>query len=340
VRRPVATEQPVTRGEPEHQSLDGRSAGGMLPGVIDAVRRNIADRFLKDPPKEAPATPQQETKPGELPSSSQPQVGSDLRNRGLQSLASQLTEQLKHSYGINLQYVRHHKPVDATTREGHFLKAGSKEFFWDSQKGQLLSWNSGARKWETMLPKIDEESGQRFLASTSVREAVDGAISEQVNRPRGSNRIGLAATLNAADETGEELKTYGSDMRVLNPKDRAELLRNESVVDAIAKICQMDESEWTDGQRSFMKSKGINSDDFLKLYKMMCEARESDAIARQKYAGSPDSEGLVSFHRLHMVAHILDNSFTRSVGHQVTRLRSAENPDALGNYLGIKRLAV
>lgn len=326
----------------EHnESLSGLTAGGgYLKDMATAARRLISDNSVKALFQNNNSLSQQAETGTESKGLQRENLASGPQEQKPATIATHIPLDLKRDYGLDLQYVRHHKPVDATTREGHFLKAGVQEYFWDPNKGQLLSWNSTAKKWETVLPKRDEAAGQRFLGGSAVQSLVGEAIAEQVKKQTSPASVDLTATLGAANELRKGLQEYGSDMEVLHKADRERLSRKEAIIDAIAKICQKDSSSWTPDERSFMRASGVNSESFLKLYKVMCEARESDAIARERHRGNEDTDGLVSFHRRHMADHILDNSFAPGITRAVTRLKSAENPEALSNFMANRRLAV
>jgi hypothetical protein len=247
------------------------------------------------------------------------------------SVAEQLTHDLNQKYGLNLEYVRHHTSVDGKTREGHFLKAGEREFFWDPEKGTLLAWNAGTKQWEI---KKDEGAGARFLASEAAQDLVARIVKQEVNQLANQSKTGQTvaidpgAVLNAAATLKQDLQNYGATMVILDRDARARLSSKEAVIDAIAKICQKPPERRTAAEASLLSKTGVEPESFLKSYKMMCEARDSDLIV-QKQNRAPDTTEPISFHRKHMVEHIVDELFSKRASRLVRRLERAPDPQAL-----------
>lgn len=349
-----------SQGPQPNQPLSGLRAGiNLLSDIANGARRKIAQNSPNSLAGN-PNTPavQAERGSGSNQTTQEPTT-STPQEPGPATLATQLPLDLKRDYGLDLQYVRHHIP-DSTTREGHFLKAGVREYFWDPNKGQLLSWNSAAKQWETVLPKRDEAAGQRLLASDPTKKmaeedvaayiALKKKISSQSDNT-GANPKNTPASILEPDKLIEQARhvvnerrndvlEYGAGMEVLDIPNREKLARKEAIIDAIAKICQKQELLRTDDEKEFIRSTGLDLECFLRLYKAVCEARERDAKAQQQHAGNKDTQGLVSLERLNNVDFILQNSFSKSINDKVVRLNSSSEPRALKNFMSGRKLAV
>jgi hypothetical protein len=318
-------------------SAAGQVANGLVSGVMTKLKE-AARIPLSPSATSASSTPQQHPD-----ATSSPQQGAAPAAQVQKSFAEQLTQELKQKYGLDLEYVRHHTPVDNKTREGHFLKAGGQEFFWDPQRGTLLAWNAGNKQWEI---KKDEGAGARFLASRAAHAVVAEVVNEQVNQlakpkePGQTATIDPGAVLKAAETLKENLKDYGASMEGLDRDARARLSSKEAIIDAIAKIFQKQPEQRTAAEASFLRTTGVKPEKFLTLYTMMCEARDSDSIVQKQNSALSGTTQPVSFHHRHMVEHIFDTSFNQRESRIVRRLERAEDPQALGRHFEGKGLAI
>ncbi len=229
---------------------------------------------------------------------------------------AELTAKIQWGYDLDLQYVRHHQPVDNQTREGHFLKAGAQEYFWDPKKQALLAWNAGAKKWEAVLPKRDEVIADSFMESPGVKQFLEEigsgeaakAVKDLVSGK--SKPFDYEATKAAANELREGLKRYGGEMKLLDPVALDRLLRKEAIIDTIADICKKNPENWTSEEAKFVRTTGLDPKEFLKLCEQDREPRANDALAQQRHNENRDATAWVSAHRYHMADHILVNSFS------------------------------
>jgi hypothetical protein len=318
-------------------SAAGQVANRLVLGVMTKLKE--ATRIPLSPSAtSASSTPQQHSD-----ATSSPQQGAAPAAQVQKSFAEQLTQELKQKYGLDLEYVRHHTPVDNKTREGHFLKAGEREFFWDPEKGTLLAWNAGTKQWEI---KKDEGAGARFLASKAAQDLVAKIVKEKVDQLANQSKTGqtaaidTGAVLNAAATLKQDLQNYGATMVMLDRVARARLSRNEAIIDAIAKICQKQPEQRTEQEASFLRTTGVEPEKFLKLYTMMREARDSDSIVQKQNSALSGTTQLVSLSRLHMVDGIFNNSFNQRESKIVRRIERAENFQALGGHFRNKGLAI
>jgi hypothetical protein len=325
---------PSVKAEPNQQadvvqnakenSLSPLEAGGArAAGFLQGIAARIGAAATRSPEQEAALVAQKEER-----------------------FKAELTAKIQWGYDLDLQYVRHHQPVDDKTRKGHFLKAGAQEFFWDPKKQALLAWNAGAKKWEAVLPKRDEVIADSFMESPGVKQflgeigsgAAAKAVKDLVSGK--SMPFDYEATTAAANELREGLKRHGGEMELLDPVALDTLLRKEAIIDAIANICKKKPENWTSEEAKFVRTTGLDPEEFLKLCEQAREPRANDALAQQRHNENRDATAWVSFHRRHMVENILDNSFSARERKVIRRENPRDEMQVLEQHFKKRGLAI